>query len=81
MLSLVTHTWDDAEKNAIKLLLNEVGREKGLSLTMGEKVKLFEDKFASIVGRKYAIMVNSGSSANLLAIASLFYCSTIKTRR
>jgi CDP-6-deoxy-D-xylo-4-hexulose-3-dehydrase len=40
---------------------------------MGENVKLFETKFASFVGSKYAVMVNSGSSANLLAVASLFY--------
>ena len=37
-------------------------------LTMGSKVKEFEDKFAKYVGSKYAIMVNSGSSANLLAV-------------
>jgi CDP-6-deoxy-D-xylo-4-hexulose-3-dehydrase len=37
-------------------------------LTMGSKVKEFEEKFAKYVGSKYAIMVNSGSSANLLAV-------------
>ena len=68
MLPLITHTWDDEEKNAIKVLLQND------NLTMGEKVKLFEHQFSSMVGSKYAIMVNSGSSANLLAIASLFYC-------
>jgi CDP-6-deoxy-D-xylo-4-hexulose-3-dehydrase len=68
MLPLITHTWDDEEKNAIKLLL------QNNNLTMGEKVKLFEHQFSSMIGSKYAIMVNSGSSANLLAIASLFYC-------
>ena len=38
-------------------------------LTMGNNVSLFEKKFAEYVGSKYAIMVNSGSSANLLAMA------------
>lgn len=40
-------------------------------VTMGNKVKKFEEKFAKYVGRKYSIMVNSGSSANLLALAIL----------
>ena len=37
-------------------------------VTMGEKVKQFEEKFAKYIGRKHAIMVNSGSSANLLSL-------------
>ena len=40
-------------------------------VTMGKKVKQFEEKFAAYVGRKHAIMVNSGSSANLLSLAIL----------
>jgi CDP-4-dehydro-6-deoxyglucose reductase, E1 len=38
-------------------------------LTMGKKVKEFEAAFARAVGSPYAVMVNSGSSANLLALA------------
>jgi|SaaInlStandDraft_5_1057022.scaffolds.fasta_scaffold12438_3 CDP-4-dehydro-6-deoxyglucose reductase, E1 len=38
-------------------------------LTMGENVDLFEKEFAKYVGANYAIMVNSGSSANLLSMA------------
>lgn len=40
-------------------------------VTMGEKVKKFEEEYAKYIGVKYAIMVNSGSSANLLALAIL----------
>lgn len=40
-------------------------------VTMGEKVKKFESLFAEYIGVKYAIMVNSGSSANLLALSVL----------
>ncbi len=40
---------------------------------MGEKVQEFEVQFAKKFNSKYAIMSNSGSSANLLAIASLVY--------
>jgi CDP-6-deoxy-D-xylo-4-hexulose-3-dehydrase len=39
--------------------------------TMGDKVKKFEKKFADYVGSKYSLMVNSGSSANLLALSIL----------
>ena len=38
-------------------------------LTMGNNVYEFEKQFADYVGSKYAVMVNSGSSANLLAMA------------
>ena len=38
---------------------------------MGEKVENFEKRFAEHFGTKYAIMVNSGSSANLLIVAAL----------
>jgi CDP-6-deoxy-D-xylo-4-hexulose-3-dehydrase len=34
---------------------------------MGPKADLFEKKIASMFGKKYGVMVNSGSSANLLA--------------
>jgi len=36
---------------------------------MGNKVELFEKEFAKYIGSKYAVMVNSGSSANLLSMA------------
>ncbi len=39
-------------------------------LTMSHITKKFEKEFAKFVGSKYALMVNSGSSANLLA----FFC-------
>ena len=38
------------------------------NLTMGERVKNFELEFANKFGSKFAVMVNSGSSANLLAL-------------
>ncbi len=40
-------------------------------ITMAEITKKFEKKFAQVVGSKYALMVNSGSSANLLSFFSL----------
>ncbi len=64
---LAKDTWDNEEIEAI----NEVIRSK--RYTMGPKVREFEQKFADYFGSKYAVMVNSGSSANLLAVASLVY--------
>ena len=40
-------------------------------VSMGKKVKRFEEMFANYLGSKHAVMVNSGSSANLLALSVL----------
>ena len=40
-------------------------------LTMSEITKKFEYSFSKYIGSKYALMVNSGSSANLLASFAL----------
>ncbi len=40
-------------------------------VTMGDKVRRFEEMFADYVGVRHAVMVNSGSSANLLALSVL----------
>ena len=40
-------------------------------ITMSQITKNFENKFANYVGSKYALMVNSGSSANLLSFFAL----------
>ena len=44
---------------------------KSRQITMSTKTKLFEKKFAEYIGSKFALMVNSGSSANLLALSLL----------
>lgn len=41
--------------------------------TMGNYVQTYEQEFATHFGSKYAVMVNSGSAANLLAIAAMVY--------
>jgi len=40
-------------------------------VTMGEKVNKFESMFAKYIGVKHALMVNSGSSANLIVLSAL----------
>lgn len=46
--------------------------------TMGPLVEQFEEQFARYVGAKHAVMVNSGSSANLLAVEALLRPSNRK---
>jgi len=41
------------------------------NVTMGNKVRKFENAFASYIGTSHGIMVNSGSSANLLLLSAL----------
>ena len=41
------------------------------STQMGESVESFEKKISKLFGKKYGLMVNSGSSALILAIKSL----------
>jgi CDP-6-deoxy-D-xylo-4-hexulose-3-dehydrase len=40
-------------------------------LTSGRYTKLFEEKLSKFIGTKYSILVNSGSSANLIAVSAL----------
>ena len=64
---LTYDSWDKKEIIAINKVI------KSNKFTMGENVKKFERKFSDFIGSKYSVMVNSGSSANLLSFASLIY--------
>ena len=66
---LAASTWGEEEIAAINRVVAN-GR-----FTMGEQVAQFEREFADYFGAKHAVMVNSGSSANLVAVAALFYKS------
>ena len=59
--------YDNKEINAVLNVL----KKNSLSLVDGQNVKKLEKTVAKLFGKKYGLMVNSGSSANLLAIASL----------
>ncbi|MFZ1705215.1 MAG: DegT/DnrJ/EryC1/StrS family aminotransferase [Saprospiraceae bacterium] len=65
--ALATKTWDEAEYNAIDRVIQSD------MFTMGKEVLQFEKDFAAFFRKKYAVMVNSGSSANLVMIAALFF--------
>ncbi len=73
---LVENTIGISEKKALKKLISE---EK--QLTYSSNVKKLENKIAKIHKRKYCIMVNSGSSANLLGISSAIYSKNIKINK
>ena len=72
---LASSTWDEKEIEAINGVITKD------MYTMGEGVKQFEDDFAKFVNSKYAVMVNSGSSANLIAVAAMFYTKNPKLKR
>lgn len=62
---LVDSSYDNQE------ILSCIATLLGGQLTMGPQVKKFENKFSDYIGSPYAVMVNSGSSANLLAFSSI----------
>ena len=71
---LATSSWGDEEIGAMQSVISSG------NFTMGEKVAEFETDFSRYIGSKYCLMVNSGSSANLLMIAALFYTKNQEIR-
>jgi CDP-6-deoxy-D-xylo-4-hexulose-3-dehydrase len=71
---LATATWDEAEHEAMQSVIRS-----GM-FTMGPRVAEFERQFAQYIGSRHCVMVNSGSSANLLMIAALFYARNPRLR-
>lgn len=70
--SLSNDTWGTEE---ISVAHNVIDSRR---FTMGENVKQYEKEFARKFGAKYAVMSNSGSSANLLTMAALLYSGRMK---
>ena len=64
-IPLAVPPWGDEEIN------EAIDSLKSGMLTMGSKVKRFEQAWADYIGVKHAVMTNSGSSANLLALSAL----------
>jgi CDP-6-deoxy-D-xylo-4-hexulose-3-dehydrase len=62
---LAASSWDAAEVDAMQRVI-----ASGM-FTMGGEVAAFERAFAEYIGTKHAVMVNSGSSANLILLAAL----------
>lgn len=64
---LATASWGQEELDAMQQVI-----ASGM-FTMGAQVQAFERDFAQYIGSRHCVMVNSGSSANLLMVAALFY--------
>ena len=64
---LATSTWDQKEYESLQRVI-----DSGM-FSMNTEVSEFEKQFADYFDTKFAIMVNSGSSANLLMTGALFY--------
>ena len=60
---LAFSTWGTEEVEAIQRVIETD------MYTMGKHVKQFEQEFAEHFGSPHAVMVNSGSSANLLMLS------------
>jgi CDP-4-dehydro-6-deoxyglucose reductase, E1 len=71
---LATASWGQEEIDAMQSVI-----ASGM-FTMGAHVQAFERDFATYVGSKYCVMVNSGSSSNLLMVAALFYTKNPKLK-
>ena len=72
---LASSTWDDKELAAIQKVIDSD------MFTMSKYVAEYEKRFADFFGSNYAVMVSSGSAANLIMIAALFYTQTPKLKR
>lgn len=64
---LANSSWDEEEYAAIRSVT-----ESGM-FSMGPRVAEFEQAFAAWCGSKHCVMVNSGSSANLVMVGALRY--------
>ena len=73
--ALATSTWDEKEIQAIQSVI-----DKDI-FTMGESVAQFEKDFATFLDKKYCVMVSSGSTANLIATAALFFTKNPMLKR
>ena len=72
---LATSTWDHLELEAIQSVIDQD------IFSMNENVALFEKQFSDFIGRKYCVMVSSGSAANLIATAALFFTKNPKLKK
>lgn len=70
--ALASSTWDKNEYDAIQRVIDSD------MFTMGKEVAQYERHFSEFFGSRYALMVSSGSTANLLMIASLFFTKNSK---
>lgn len=64
---LATSSWDEAEYAAMQKVITSG------QFTMGSYVSQYEKDFSRYLNSPYSVMCSSGSTANLLMVAALFY--------
>jgi CDP-6-deoxy-D-xylo-4-hexulose-3-dehydrase len=64
---LASSSWGSEEIDAMQRVISS-----GM-FTMGENVRRFEEEFARKFGVRHALMMSSGSTANLVGVAALFF--------
>jgi CDP-6-deoxy-D-xylo-4-hexulose-3-dehydrase len=75
LIALSSSTWDEEELRVAKRVLDSG------NLSMGKEVAEFEETFAATVGSRFAVMFNSGSSANLGLFFALKYGKDINLKQ
>jgi len=65
---LITYAKAVHNKEELKAVVKVIENKRTI---LGESVRKFEQKIASLFGKKFGVMVNSGSSANFLALELL----------
>jgi CDP-6-deoxy-D-xylo-4-hexulose-3-dehydrase len=78
MIKLVSDTVD---RNDINSLIEWLSQDEIPRLTKGELTVELEHKWASKIGTKYSVFVNSGSSSILLTLAALKHSGRLKNNK
>ena len=78
MIKLVSDTVD---RNDINSLIEWLSQDEIPRLTKGELTVELEHKWASKIGTKYSVFVNSGSSSILLTLAALKHSCRLKNNK
>jgi CDP-6-deoxy-D-xylo-4-hexulose-3-dehydrase len=76
MIKLTGDTISKEDIDELILWLQKYGQ-----LTMGEQTVKFENEFAEWINAKHCVMVNSGSSANLIMLYTLIQNKTLKNNK
>lgn len=71
---LASNTWDEKELDSIQKVVDSG------NFSMGNEVEKYERDFSKFFNSKYSVMVSSGSTANLLMIAALFFTKDTKRK-
>ena len=78
MIKLVN---DTINRDDINALIDWLSQDEIPRLTKGDLTVELEKKWANLIGTKYSVYVNSGSSAILLSLAAFLYSNKIRNKK